>query len=77
MTGVDRWKGMDQTFPPAVEFSMNAGKKSSILTWAASALIRSSSGMTMSWPRMSFRFWDSMIATSGGVPPRMAARVFA
>ena len=56
---------------------MKAGKKSSILTWAASAAISSSSGITMSWPRMSFRFWDSMIATSGGVPPRMAASVFA
>jgi hypothetical protein len=77
MTGVERWKGMDHTLPPLVEFSMKAGKKSSILTWAASAAISSSSGITMSCPMMSLRFWDSMTATSGGVPPWMAASVFA
>jgi hypothetical protein len=76
MTGVDRWYGIDQTLPPWREFSTKAGKKSSILTSAASAAISSSRGITMSCPRMSLRFWDSMMATSGGVPPRMAASVF-
>ena len=76
MTGVERWKGIDQTLPPCFEFSMKAGKKSSMFTWTASAAISSSSGMTISCPRMSLRFCESMIATSGGVPPLMAASVF-